>query len=350
MKSILFVIDDITKGGGTERITITLARNFKVDNIDCKIWSLKKSNDETFYNSEGLAIHYSKRNTYASMLNAVSYAKKNNCIMIIVSMGRLSVEMTLVSRLMMFTEFYCYEHVSYESFSRKIKLLKLMAYSLAKGTIFLTDNDAQLINRKLKKSNVCAIDNISPFKRPTLSNTERKENIVLAAGRFTYQKNFERLIKLWSELNTSSWKLVLVGDGPEKQHLLNLVDDLNIRNITFHAPTSEIEKMYSKAKIFVMTSRYEGFPMVLIEAQTFGLPAIAFDCKTGPSEIIINNNSGFLIDVENNEEFKIKLLSLINDKILLSEMSCNASANASRFTYEAVRTKWFDFLNLSVSL
>lgn len=347
MKKILFVIDDITKKGGTERITITLAEKLNDFGVPCEIFSLKKTDEKTFYNISNLKIIYGHNKGFLnSKLDAVKYAKQNKLIMVVVSMGRLSVEMILLSRLMLFKQIYCYEHVSFESFSPIIQKIKLLAYYFSKGVIFLTKNDMNYVGGKIKKVKVCAIDNISPYENCSYNNSFNKKNIVLAIGRFTYQKNFERLISLWSQLPGSNWKLQIIGDGENKKALESLISEKNIVNIEIIPSTNKIEEYYSSSKILVMTSRYEGLPMVLIEALNFGIPAIAFDCKTGPKEIILNNITGYVVSEEDDADFLNKLQILINTPEKLNQMSVNAKNYSSRFSFHNVKDQWVDFLGL----
>ncbi len=125
---------------------------------------------------------------------------------------------------------------------------------------------------------------------------------ILSIGRFTKQKGFDILISfiaVFFEKNPD-WKLTLIGEGPLKNDIEYLVKRKGLENnIKIKEPTNYIEKEYLKSSIYIMTSKYEGFPMVLLEAKAFGLPIIAFDCPTGPSEIIRNGEDGFLIEMFN---------------------------------------------------
>lgn len=347
MKKILFVIDDITKKGGTERITITLAEKLMLHGIPCEIFSLNKENKESFYEVSNVKIIYGvNKSSLCSKISAIKYAKLNNLIMVVVSMGRLSLEMVLLARLALFKEIYCYEHVSFESFSIIIQKLKLFAYKFSKGVVFLTQNDVTYVKNKIRKAKICAIDNISPYENYVIDSSITKKNIVLAIGRFTYQKNFERLISLWCQLPDLCWKLQIIGDGENKESLRALISKNKINNIEIIPSTNRIEEYYSASKILVMTSRYEGLPMVLIESLNFGIPAIAFDCKTGPREIIQNNITGYVIAEDDDKDFIYKLQTLMNEPEKLYQMSINAKKYSSRFTFQNVKSQWVEFLEL----
>ncbi|WP_248792891.1 glycosyltransferase [Escherichia coli] len=342
---ILILIEDITLGGGTERVALTLATNLNADGINCDIFSLSKSNTDTFYPSENINICYAKSKVGVfAKVEAIKYAKKNNMKLLVFSMGRLSVEIALLSRLFLFRHFGCYEHISFSSFSGFIQKIKLFAYRLSHGVIFLTEHDRDIIRHKLSHVPVTSIENISPFRAIKKSNVGARKNIVLAVGRLTNQKNFSRLINLWSMVNRPDWSLIIAGDGPDRDFLDKQINHLCLKNVEIVGAVKEISNMYLASKILVLTSRYEGFPMVMVEAQCFGLPAVSFDCKTGPSEIIINESTGYIIPYHDDSLFIEKLQRLIDHPKELETFSYNSIKNAQRFTYENTKYKWLEIL------
>lgn len=342
---ILILIEDITLGGGTERVAITLARNFSAEGVECCIFSLKKNNKSTFYSSDDIKIHYGAINKgLYSRIEAIRFAKKNNMTMLIFSMGRLSLEMSILSRLFFFKKFCCYEHISFTSFSKTIQKLKIIAYKLSRGVIFLTEQDEFLIKCRMPLVHVVSIENISPFEIVSDECIDKRQNIVLAVGRLTEQKNFSRLLDIWKTVNRPEWKLVIAGDGPEKIALTEKINSEGLINVELCGPVRDIKKLYLSSKILALTSRYEGYPMVLVEAQGFGLPVISFDCKTGPAEIINHNSSGYVIPYSDDTQFIDKLIYLMDHPLALDEMSNMALENARRFTFQETKQKWFAIL------
>ncbi|ENB5758505.1 glycosyltransferase [Escherichia albertii] len=342
---ILILIEDISLGGGTERVALTLAKNLNIDGIACDIFSLSKSNEDTFYSSDNLNIYYAKsKNSILAKIEAINHAKKNKMKLLIFSMGRLSVEIAILSRLCLFKHFCCYEHISFTSFSGLIQKIKLFSYRLSRGVVFLTEHDRDLIQHKLPFVPVASIENISPFSTIKKNNTSTRKNIVLAVGRLTKQKNFSRLIDLWSRVDRPEWSLIIAGNGPDRYSLDEQIKRLGLSNVKIVGAVREISKLYLTSKILVLTSRYEGFPMVMVEAQCFGLPAVSFDCKTGPSEIIINESTGYIIPYHDDALFIEKLQRLIDYPEELDVFSCNSLKNAQRFTYENTRCKWLKVL------
>lgn len=127
----------------------------------------------------------------------------------------------------------------------------------------------------------------------------------MAVGRLTYQKGFDTLLSSWSKTykKIPDWKLHIVGDGECLDSFQKLIEMNSLEDrVELIQHSLSIEEHYRKAGYIVLTSRFEGLPLVLIEAQSLGVPAIAFDCNTGPSDIL--NNSGWLVEDQNSEELE----------------------------------------------
>jgi len=142
--------------------------------------------------------------------------------------------------------------------------------------------------------------------------------VIVSAGRKCYEKNFERLEKLWNKVSgiTHEWKLKV------------------------HHDTKDMVSAYLEGSIYVMTSRFEGLPMVLIEAMTCGLPIVAFDCPYGPREIIEDGKTGYLIPYNNDEMFIEKLTYLMEHPEVREEMGRAAQESVKRFSFETIMAKW----------
>ena len=187
------------------------------------------------------------------------------------------------------------------------------------------------------------IYNPSPYQ--IVDSTDLSNKRVISVGRLTHQKGYDMLLKAWQKVEEKSdWELILLGDGDEKESLINLANKLKLKNVKFLGVKKDVPEYYKKSSIYVSSSRFEGLPMCMIEAQSFGLPIVAFDCKTGPSEIINNNKDGFLIKNENIEELAEKLLLLINDRDKLEKFSLEARKSAKRFTLEEIIKNWQELL------
>ena len=142
--------------------------------------------------------------------------------------------------------------------------------------------------------------------------------------------------------NLTQWKLIIVGDGILKKELESKIKALNLQESVILKPfTKQIEKEYLNASIYAMSSHWEGFGMVLAEASSYGLPCVAFDVKTGPSDIIENEKSGFLVADNDLQGYADKLMFLMRDENLRFNFGTKAKRVVSeRFSKEVVMKEW----------
>ena len=167
----------------------------------------------------------------------------------------------------------------------------------------------------------------------------------------TNQKGFLRLIDIWKLIQDSGefndWKLHIVGEGDLKEQIKTKIENLNLSNSIILKPfTTEVEKEYLSASIYAMASHFEGLPMVLIEAGTYALPTIAFDIATGPSDIIEDEKSGFLIEDNNLDEYANKLKILMQDESLRAKMGAKSKEIVkNKFSKEVVMKQWMELFS-----
>lgn len=177
---------------------------------------------------------------------------------------------------------------------------------------------------------------------PTLSDLSSKR--VISVGRLDYQKGYDLLIDVWKNVNTKypDWKLDIYGDGSLKDEIQKKINDLHLsKSITLCGRTHNIAEEYASHSIFVMTSRTEALGLVLIEAASCGLPLIAFDCPSGPRDIITDGKNGFLIpkvgDVETMAE---KICQLIENDNLRKQMGENAKILVDKYSPSKIKEEW----------
>ncbi|MCB0752639.1 MAG: glycosyltransferase, partial [Ignavibacteriae bacterium] len=178
------------------------------------------------------------------------------------------------------------------------------------------------------------IPNPLSFNNNDVEFHDQREKIVLAVGNHGFQKGYDRLLKIWEKVISEhpDWKLNIFGKIDSEMKHLKLAEKLNItESINFFSPTKNIGKEYQKAAIYVMSSRSEGFGMVLIEAMSFGLPCIAFDCPHGPRDIISNGQNGFLIENGNIEEFSNAVSFFIKNEEIRLKMGLRAKKSVQRY-------------------
>lgn len=184
-----------------------------------------------------------------------------------------------------------------------------------------------------------AIYNPLTIPPETTTGLDDKENVVLFLGRLDQQKNLPGLLRIWQKTALRDWKLEIVGSGPDESQLKNYAQSLGIPLSVFKGKTSEPEKYYRRAKIFAMTSTYEGFPMTLIECQAYGCVPIIFDSFPAASEIV-NDTNGILVDNNDEENFCKQLSVLMEDPDRLRRLSLNAIEWARQFDLEIISNEW----------
>lgn len=177
-----------------------------------------------------------------------------------------------------------------------------------------------------------------PTKRSSL-----KEKRVIAVGRYVYQKGFDMLLQAWSRIEKQcpDWQLAVYGDG-ERTSYEQLMEELGIDAARCHlnGPTSDIQSEYVNSSLFVFSSRFEGFGMVLVEAMVCGLPVVSFACPCGPRDIIKDGYDGLLVENGNVGALANSLSMLMNDETLRLSMSQEGQKNVQRFRIEQVAQQW----------
>ncbi len=209
--------------------------------------------------------------------------------------------------------------------------------------VVLTQEDKELWGNL---DNIKVIPNPLTFDSPETARLSHKR--IIAAGRLDFQKHFDALIDIWAKLAPKypDWRLDIYGSGSDRELLQTQIERLGIeQSIALQKPTKDIQKEYLKSSIYVMTSRYEGLPMVLLEAQTMGLPIVAYACQCGPRDIITEGENGFLIEPYDEDLFIEKLSALIEDEELRKQMGKKAKANTKHYQIEQVMPQWEALFN-----
>jgi glycosyltransferase involved in cell wall biosynthesis len=211
-------------------------------------------------------------------------------------------------------------------------------------------NDYQTIFGKTK--HVCVYNIIKDADAETLQNEEisdkwildNNDPLIIAAGQLAVWKGFEDLINAFSIIeNKISHKLVILGDGEDRQKLINLIEKKNLtKKVYLPGYVTNPLKYFKKSKIFVLSSLREGMPNVLLEAMMCGCTPVSTDCKTGPSEIIKNSKFGYLSPIKNPNLLAQNILKAIENPIPKTQLD----KVLKEFESEAVIKKHFDLLNI----
>ena len=231
-------------------------------------------------------------------------------------------------------------------------LLKKILYLRAQGIIAQTEKAAQVYRLRFKNANIKVIGN--PIRKIRGQETSvEKENIVLTVGRLIHSKHHDKLIELFISIAPPEWRLVIVGDDALRQNnferLKSLVRDLDAEDrVILTGRQAEVDSYYLRSKLFVLTSSSEGFPNVIGEAMSAGLPVVSFDCVAGPSEMITDGKDGYLVPLFDYKTFGDKLLTLMNDPVLREQFGKEAKSSIDRFSVERIGEQYYSFITSSL--
>lgn len=199
--------------------------------------------------------------------------------------------------------------------------------------------------------NMQVVANPNPFSTDCKGGKKEcspANNIVLAVGSHLPAKNFSGLVDVWSRVapNFPSWRLHIVGDGYLRPALERKIEELNLSEyITLIPHNNNIVEHYLSADVYAFTSKFEGMPMVLIEAMSFGLPVVAYACPCGPRDIIADGVDGYLVSPDDIDTFSKRLEVLMENSDLRHSMGEKASESVQRFSLEPIMNQWMNLFN-----
>ncbi len=359
MTRICFFIGDLNNSGGTERVSSVIASELQHRGYQIHILSLQCGKKPFFELADG--IHISQLFTKAgrgmlrlpiTIMRLRRYLRQQQ-IDILIDVESMLALYALPAVVGLNIRHICWEHFNYSVDLGKAsrRLARKLAARFADDVVTLTERDKQLwLTNTTCKANITAIPNPVTISPPTEINLH-KEKLFLAVGRLTYQKGFDLLLQAWAQvaLLHPDWRLRIVGDGEDKAMLEQLLYELNIETSAELIPkTNNIAEHYQQAAFFVLSSRFEGFGLVLVEAQRYGLPAISFDCDVGPAEIIKHGETGWLCAAGDVSELSEKIrnsLRHFDDVNLYNKLSVSAIKNVeNRFSIDKVVGMWSELI------
>lgn len=196
---------------------------------------------------------------------------------------------------------------------------------------------------RLKKYDTKIYGISNPFEQPKLDIAKlEKENIILFVGRLNVlQKRVDLLLEVWKKLHTKlpDWKFWVLGDGESRGYMENFCNEHNLDRITFFGKDNP-DDYYKKAKIFHMTSAFEGFGNVLVEAQSYGCVPVLFNSYSAAQDIVTHEEDGILVAPFDIDEYVSQTISLVNNPSKLKQMSLDAYKNMQKFSYDETYKKW----------
>jgi GalNAc-alpha-(1->4)-GalNAc-alpha-(1->3)-diNAcBac-PP-undecaprenol alpha-1,4-N-acetyl-D-galactosaminyltransferase len=340
-----------------ERVMASLLNSFaKRDNVEVTLLLIGKSPKIDFDISDNIEIffpnfEFKSNQRFLSTLKTIKFIRKSIKKIqpdTILSFGEYWNNMVLMSLIGTKYPIYISDRSQPNKNLGKVQnQFRDKLYPKAAGYIAQTEKANEIAHKNKWNKNTTVIGNpINQIPSPININ---KENIVLTVGRLIKTKHIDELIEIFKEVNNPSWTLVIVGGNAKNLNLLDgykeTVRKLGLeQKIKLVGAISNVSDYYKKAKVFAFTSSSEGFPNVIGEAMSYGLPVIAYDCTAGPSDLINDEETGFLIEERDQMAYVEKLKTLMQDADLRNKQSGAALEKIKDFDAEKIAQQFFTFI------
>ncbi len=356
MKRICFFCGNMSRGGGTERMVQLISNQLSIED-GYKIFVLSKSdNNKPIFFPLDNTVHYSVLNNdkYKKILSFVKdvfllrkYIKKNKIDIIVnvdIGMAPLGILGTFLTK----TKTITWEHSNFYNNwnSKKFPLIRKFAAKFSNAFVLLTERDKKNYLENFEKMPpTYVIPN--PIGKTNTVYCENSKTII-SVGRLDPIKQFDIAIEVANKVFSlyPDWCWVIFGDGKERTNLESLIKKYKLENnFILKGNVDDIHKQYAAAAMYVMTSKMEGLPMVLLEAKSHKLPIISFNIMTGPSDIITDGINGFLVEQNNVEELTEKMILLISDLQIRKVFSNNSQLDIDKFDFDRIISLWKNLMD-----
>ncbi len=346
--SIIFILPDL-ETGGAERIVMTLANHLPREKFEPKIMLLRKEGGYLRYvKSDVEIIDLNTKRIRHSIRPILKEIRKRKPDIVFSGFGEVNAYLSLFIKLFPKTKFIAREtNVVSEHVTRKEIRFFYKFYNSYKSIICQSDDMVQdlLKNFDIKSNKIVKINNPVDFDfiGEKLKSSQRPESFktnfknVVAIGNLSSRKGFDNLLKVFSRLKNENILLHILGDGCDKEMLHEMKELLGLKNVTFHGRQENPYQFLKFADLFILSSRYEGFPNVLLEAGACGTFSLANNCPGGINEIVHSGINGEVSNIENHEDFAQDIL-----KVLKQEHDANSIRNSilSRFSKDIIMKKY----------
>lgn len=349
-RKVIFCLTDIYKTGGVQRV-VSIIANSLVGEFEVEIFSLFASGSKVAFDlnpqiqvKHVFTSHFDLRKNF---LRASKGIKKNLILkdgetVVVAGMGLVPVFWeTLRTKKV---KKIAWEHQCF-SFGKKFGfewLGKRIALKFWDNVVVLTKKDFEMYQEYRLSEKIVQIYN--PF---AMGNNVRKCDIfakkIVSVGSLTNQKGFDYAIEIARQVfrAVDGWTWDIYGDGLEREKLQQMIINAGLQGkMQLMGHSDRVDTVYSSYSILSMTSRHEGFPMVLLEASSHSMPMISFDCKCGPSEIIEDGCNGFLIEQYDTNLFANKMIELIDNETLRLKFSNNKPKYSNEMEMNYILDKW----------
>lgn len=351
MKTIVF--NYALEMGGTDRVAVELSNIFSDGGMDVTFLTMKKRQEDYFSLSPSvrrLDLGFVADDQVASGAGYLGVRAFKSFFKMMYLLAKEKPEylvsnwtsvncFALFAALPFKVKVVCVEHIHFSQPPKFWQFFRRLTYWRAHRVICLTDKD--LLD--YQKIGVRAEKIYNPLTVEVSALSKREGKKFIAVGRLELQKGFDILIKSFRLVvdHYPDASLEIFGDGTQRAILSKLISDLKLEeSVLLKGATKNISGAYASSDFFVLSSRFEGFGLVIVEAQAHGLPVVAFDCPRGPAEIIVDRVNGLLVENGSITDLAFKMIEVIEKPEMCSEMVSAAFISNRRFGHESIREEW----------
>lgn len=353
---LCFFIDDITHTGGIERVISNLVQQFRIDRpeLEIDIVSQFKSGNRLWYDFEGCNIIYLSDKNYDAKphsiqrivtmlgnINNVRHYFKTHNYDVIIGQSFPNLFNLFVAGVNM-RRVFAAEHVYYGYYGKLLRALRLFIYKRCRKVIVLTRQDKECYDKHFDGEHTVLIPN--PVVVPAYYYSALDNKQAIAIGRIQYQKGFDTLVDVFSIVHQvhPDWTVNIYGDGNYKDEIAAYIKDKGMEGIVvLKGRTDDVPAVMRDASFYILSSRFEGFGMVIAEAMCQGLPVVSFDCPTGPSDIVITNKNGILVKNQDKNALAEAICYMIEHEEERKLMGRNAVETAKKFSGRSIADMWY---------
>jgi glycosyltransferase involved in cell wall biosynthesis len=351
--SVIFILPDL-ETGGAERIVTTIANHLSRDRFEPKILLLRKQGGYLdFLKKDVEIIDIDTERIRHSLKPILKEIYRRKPDIVFSGFGEVNAYLSMFIKLFPKVKFIARETnvVSQHVTKKEIKFFYNF-YNNYQQIIAQSDdmmNDL-IDNFKINRSKIIKINNPVDFDfiEEKLKISHKPESFkynyknVVAIGNLSARKGFDNLLKVFSRLKNEKIILHILGDGKDREILHQMKDFLGLKNVVFHGKQENPYEFLKYADLFILSSRYEGFPNVLLEAGACGTYSLANNCPGGIDEIIQHNTNGEISDIENHENFSQKIMKILHQSY---DQDVIKNSIKSRFSKEIILDKYEKLLS-----
>ncbi|SDG08545.1 Glycosyltransferase involved in cell wall bisynthesis [Dyadobacter soli] len=353
MPNIVFFIYNISAVGGTERVASVIINELAKRNYNIHVLGLYGDPAKVFFpfepNVKVTSLHIDTMKGIRKIL--YSHHKIRQFVNSNHIDSFVTVESIMATYSVPALAFTGIRHIVWEHFNFKVNLgiparsfARQLALCFADRIITLTTRDIQFWKQGSWYQHAQLVHIPNPMFLEEQQMNDNPSKTVISVGRLTFQKGFDQLVDAWRALPVElrkEWKLLIIGDGEVRPDLERKITEHGIGDsVELVGATKAVFTYFQEASIYCLSSRFEGLPMVLLEALAFHLPIVAFDCDTGPEELIEDGKNGILVEAGNVKKLSQSLAALMQDDDLRGRMRTYKSQRLHSLELGGIMEQW----------